>query len=92
MQPRNIACLISVGIQVCSLAKPTIMSIWRPGESLLVLHNAKIKTAGSDRDLRAAQAPVVGDLGSKGRIIVFSYGAESSGIQQSPGPGGAGLR
>ncbi len=82
MNPANIPCLTSAGINVCSLANNHVLDWGYDGlkETLLTLEKAGIKTAGAGPDLDSAEAPAVIEAPGKGRVIVFSCGLESSGI------------
>jgi poly-gamma-glutamate synthesis protein (capsule biosynthesis protein) len=42
-----------------------------------------VKSAGAGRDLAEARAPAVIDLGGAGRVLVFAFGTESSGVPPS---------
>ena len=50
-----------------------------PRKTLRVLHEAGLRTAGAGNDLDEAAAPAVLETRS-GRLLVFSYGARSSGV------------
>jgi poly-gamma-glutamate synthesis protein (capsule biosynthesis protein) len=50
---------------------------------LETLDNANIKRAGAGLDLLEAEAPAVLTVKGKGKVIVFSFGLESSGIPGS---------
>jgi poly-gamma-glutamate capsule biosynthesis protein CapA/YwtB (metallophosphatase superfamily) len=49
-------------------------------ETLETLRNARLPTAGAGRDGAEAAAPAIVDLGAKGRVLVFAFGNETSGI------------
>jgi poly-gamma-glutamate synthesis protein (capsule biosynthesis protein) len=82
MNPKNIACLTAAKIDFCSLANNHILDWGYSGltETLETLRRAKVKFAGAGRNLEEAEAPAVMEVHGKGRVIVFSFGAGSSGI------------
>lgn len=84
MHPGNVSLLSTAGIDVCSLANNHVID-WGYGgltETHETLRKARIRTAGAGRTRTEAEAPAVMELGAKGRVIVFSFGAESSGIPE----------
>jgi len=85
MNPENVPCLTVAKIDFCSLANNHILDWGYPGlaETLDTLRKVNIKSAGADRNLEEAEAPVSLDVKGKGRVIVFSYGSETSGIPLS---------
>jgi poly-gamma-glutamate capsule biosynthesis protein CapA/YwtB (metallophosphatase superfamily) len=82
MNPKNIACLTAAKIDFCSLANNHILDWGYSGlqETLETLRKAKMKFAGAGRNLEEAGAPAVMEVYGKGRVIIFSFGAGSSGI------------
>ena len=82
MNPKNIACLTAAKIDFCSLANNHILDWGYSGltEALETLRKAKVKFAGAGRNLEEAGAPAVMEVHGKGRVILFSFGAGSSGI------------
>jgi len=82
MHPANLPCLAAAGIDCCVLANNHVLDWERAGleETLSVLKGAGIRTAGAGGDSREASAPAVLDLGGRGRVLVFAFGVESSGI------------
>jgi len=82
MYPENIPSITSARIDFCSLANNHILDWGYSGlrETLETLKKAKVKTAGAGQNLREAEAPAVLKVRGKGRVIVFSYGSETSGI------------
>jgi poly-gamma-glutamate synthesis protein (capsule biosynthesis protein) len=82
MHPRNIPCITSAGIDCCVLANNHVLDWGYKGlqETLQTLTDANIKTAGAGKHAEQAGVPVVLEVGKKGRVIVFAYGMESSGI------------
>ncbi len=82
MHPDNIACLAAARIDCCCLANNHVLDWGYQGllETLETLKGAGIKVAGSGRDLREAESPAVIEVIGKGRVLVFSFGSETSGI------------
>jgi poly-gamma-glutamate capsule biosynthesis protein CapA/YwtB (metallophosphatase superfamily) len=82
MHPANIPCLTVAAVDCCVLANNHVLD-WGPAgleETLATLTKAGLKYAGADRTLDKAQAPAVIDVPSRGRVVVLSFGTESSGI------------
>lgn len=84
MHPENIKALTTAGINHCSLANNHIMDWGRPGleETLKTLQNEGIKYSGAGQNQDLAKMPSILQAGSE-RVLVFSYGARSSGIPSS---------
>jgi poly-gamma-glutamate synthesis protein (capsule biosynthesis protein) len=82
MHPANVACLTAARIDVCALANNHVLDYGRAGleETLATLAAAGLKTAGAGRDLAEAQRPATLERPGGQRVIVFSLGAEASGI------------
>ena len=82
MHPENIACLTAAKIDYCSLANNHILDWGYSGltETLETLKKVNVKSAGAGQNLREAETPAVMEIEGKGRVIVFSYGLETSGI------------
>jgi poly-gamma-glutamate capsule biosynthesis protein CapA/YwtB (metallophosphatase superfamily) len=91
MNPANIPCLTVAHIDCCLLANNHVLDWGYEGltETLETLHTVNIKTAGAGPDAKAASAPAILPIQDKGRVLVFSYGLESSGV---PPDWGAGAR
>jgi poly-gamma-glutamate synthesis protein (capsule biosynthesis protein) len=85
MHPENVASLTVAKINHCSLANNHILDWGYSGllETLESLKKANINIAGAGRNLREAEAPSVMKIAGKGRVIVFSFGFETSGIPSS---------
>ncbi len=85
MNPDNIPCITAAGIDCCVLANNHVLDWGHTGldETLGILKQAKIRTAGAGRHIEQAQAPAVMAVPGKGRALVFSYGSETSGIPWS---------
>lgn len=82
MHPENIPIFKTAGIDICALANNHVLDWGYAGllETLDSLNKAHIKTAGAGRNLLEAQAPAVHNVPERGRVVVFSFGLETSGI------------
>ena len=82
MHPENIGCLTIAKIDYCSLANNHVLDWGYAGltETLETLRKANIHSAGAGEILQEAEKPVVMEVEGKGRVIVFSFGLETSGI------------
>ncbi|MEA3412780.1 MAG: CapA family protein [Pseudomonadota bacterium] len=82
MHPKNIAVLTAAGIDCAVMANNHVLDWGQSGltETLSTLHDAGIKTAGAGADIGSATTPAILKVGDNSRVLVFSYGAESSGI------------
>ncbi len=82
MHPDNIAVLTAAAIDYCSLANNHTIDWGYQGltETLEVLAQAGIRSAGAGRNLHEAERPAVLPVAGKGRVLAFSYGMTSSGI------------
>jgi poly-gamma-glutamate synthesis protein (capsule biosynthesis protein) len=82
MHPRNIPCLTAANIDGCTLANNHVLDWGHAGlkETLATLKQAHIKTAGAGANDKEAQAPALFEIPGKGRVILFSFGDESSGV------------
>ena len=82
MSPANAACLAAARIDCCVLANNHVLDWGVPGleETLATLHGAGIRTAGAGRSAAEAAAPAILDAPAGGRVLVFAYGLESSGV------------
>jgi poly-gamma-glutamate synthesis protein (capsule biosynthesis protein) len=85
MHPENISYITVAKIDYCSLANNHILDWGYLGltETVETLKKANVKSAGVGQNLREAEAPAVLEVEGKGRVIVFSYGLETSGIPLS---------
>lgn len=85
MNPENIPCLTAAKIDCCTLANNHVLDWGYSGlvETLQTLKGENIKCAGAGRDLKEAQSPASMIVKGKGRVIVFSFGSETSGILPS---------
>lgn len=84
MHPNNIPCITAAKMDFCSLANNHILDWGEKGliETIETLKKAGLKWAGAGRNIEEAAAPAVMEVGRKGRVIVFSFGAETSGVPQ----------
>jgi poly-gamma-glutamate synthesis protein (capsule biosynthesis protein) len=85
MHPDNIACITAAKIDCCALANNHVLDWGYAGlvETLNTLKKAGIKAAGAGANIRKAQAPAILPVSEKGRVLVFSFGSETSGIPWS---------
>jgi poly-gamma-glutamate capsule biosynthesis protein CapA/YwtB (metallophosphatase superfamily) len=85
MHPANAPCLSAAKIDCCVLANNHVLDWERVGleETLATLKSYGIGTAGAGANRAQAEAPAVVDLGSRGRVVVFGFGTESSGIPRA---------
>ncbi|MCA1782445.1 MAG: CapA family protein [Intrasporangiaceae bacterium] len=85
MNPENLGCLLAVHPDVCVLANNHILDFGRLGlvDSLTALHGAGLKTVGAGRTREQARAPAEVPLTGGGRLVVFAFGHESSGVARA---------
>ncbi len=85
MHPENVPCLTAAGVDCCVLANNHVLDWGTAGlrETLDALRTAGIETAGAGADLQEATAPAVLEVGTGRRVLVFAYGAESSGVPKA---------
>lgn len=85
MNPDNIPCITAADIECCALANNHVLDWGYQGlaETLDTLRKANIKTIGAGANIEEARAPVVMPVSGKGRVLVFSFGSETSGIPWS---------
>jgi poly-gamma-glutamate synthesis protein (capsule biosynthesis protein) len=82
MHPRNVACLTAAGFDCCALANNHVLDWGYSGleETLETLKGAGLACAGAGRNNQEAALPAVMEIPGRGRVIVFSFGSETSGI------------
>lgn len=82
MHPANAPCLTAAAVDCCVLANNHVLDWKYAGleETLATLTKVGIKITGAGRTLNEAQAPAVMEVAGKGRVVVFSFGSETSGI------------
>lgn len=85
MNPQNLPCLSVASPDACALANNHVLDFGHRGlaETLDSLSSAGIAAAGAGRDTSQAKRPAVIDVEGGGRVIIFSFGAGSSGIPPS---------
>lgn len=84
MHPENIPCLTAAQIDCCVLANNHVLDWGYAGlaDTLDTLHRVDLETAGAGRNSVEAEAPAIMEVAGKGRVLVFSFGSETSGIPQ----------
>jgi poly-gamma-glutamate capsule biosynthesis protein CapA/YwtB (metallophosphatase superfamily) len=82
MHPRNVGCITAARIDCCCLGNNHVLDWGYDGlaETIQTLDSAGIAHTGAGRNASEAAAPAVLDVPGKGRVLVFSYGAPTSGI------------
>jgi len=82
MHPENIHCITAAGIDCCALANNHVLDWGYLGltETLEALKKVNVKSPGAGQNLAEAKTPAVLEVEEKGRVILFSYGSETSGI------------
>ncbi|HJV13968.1 MAG TPA: CapA family protein [Propionibacteriaceae bacterium] len=83
MNPANLPALAASAPDICVLANNHVLDFGRSGllETLDVLSEAGLRTAGAGRSLREAQAPAIVPISrTGGRLLIFALGSPSSGI------------
>jgi poly-gamma-glutamate capsule biosynthesis protein CapA/YwtB (metallophosphatase superfamily) len=82
MHPDNVPCLTAAGIDCCVLANNHVMDWGYAGlaDTLDALHRAGIATAGAGRNATEAGAPAILPVPGKGRVLVYGWGTEDSGV------------
>lgn len=85
MNPDNLPCIEAAGIDFCSLANNHVLDWGYQGllDTLEALRSANIEFAGAGRDLGEAMAPAIMETDDGCRVIVFSFGLETSGVPSS---------
>jgi poly-gamma-glutamate capsule biosynthesis protein CapA/YwtB (metallophosphatase superfamily) len=85
VSPDNAECLAAAAIDCCVLANNHVLDWGRAGlsETLATLAQLGIKTAGAGRNIDEAAAPAMLDFHRKGRVLVFSFAFQSSGVPRS---------
>lgn len=82
MHPKNMSCLTAAKLDCCALANNHVLDWGYQGltETLQSLREAGLQTTGAGQNLAEANTPAIMKVQGKGRVVVFSYGLESSGI------------
>jgi poly-gamma-glutamate synthesis protein (capsule biosynthesis protein) len=96
MHPDNLPCLTAAGIDCCVLANNHVIDWGYQGlkETLDSLHRAGIAVAGAGLDAAAAAAPAQLEVAGKGRVLVFAWATEDSGVppEWAAGPSRPGVQ
>ena len=84
MHPDNVPLLEAAGFDVMELANNHVLDWGYAGlaETLETLHRAGLRTAGAGLNRTEAEAPAVIETAGGRRVIVFAFGARSSGIPE----------
>ncbi|HXD42918.1 MAG TPA: CapA family protein [Ramlibacter sp.] len=82
MNPANLPCLTSAGIDCCVLANNHVLDWGRAGlaQTLASLHQAGLRTAGAGANAQEAAAPAAIGTAPGGRVLVFAFASPSSGV------------
>ena len=82
MHPENAGVLTAAGLDLCVLANNHVMDFGSAGlvETLDTLARSGLRTTGAGRNLEEARHPATIDLQAGGRLVVFGFGTEGSGI------------
>lgn len=82
MSPANLPCIAAAHPDCCVLANNHVMDWGYRGldETLDALRRTGIRSAGAGRDRDEAAAPATIDLGKGGRVVVYAFATESSGV------------
>jgi poly-gamma-glutamate synthesis protein (capsule biosynthesis protein) len=82
MNPDNLPCLTRAGIDCCVLANNHVLDWGHAGlaQTLACLHGAGVRVAGAGANAQEASAPAVIELAPGGRVLVFAFGAPTSGV------------
>jgi poly-gamma-glutamate capsule biosynthesis protein CapA/YwtB (metallophosphatase superfamily) len=82
MHPANVDCLIAARIDCCVLSNNHVLDWGQQGlnETLQVVRQAGLNTAGAGADGAEAWAPATLPLDQRGHLLVFACGTSSSGI------------
>ena len=88
MSSENADCLSAAAIDCCVLANNHVIDWGRSGllDTLAALERLNIKAAGAGRNAFEAAAPATLNLANEARLLVFSFGAVTSGIPRSWAP------
>jgi poly-gamma-glutamate capsule biosynthesis protein CapA/YwtB (metallophosphatase superfamily) len=85
MSPESADCLTAAAIDCCVLANNHILDWGRVGliDTVTTLGDLQIKTAGAGRNLDEATAPASLQITGKGRVLIFSFAAVTSGTPRN---------
>jgi poly-gamma-glutamate synthesis protein (capsule biosynthesis protein) len=93
MHPRNIPCLQAAQIDCAVLANNHVLD-WGYGglaETMTVLRQGGLRPTGAGMTKLQAHAPGIIDLGTRGRVLIFAFASESSGVPRAWGVGERGM-
>jgi poly-gamma-glutamate capsule biosynthesis protein CapA/YwtB (metallophosphatase superfamily) len=90
MHPKNGPCLTAGRIDFCSLANNHVLDWGYSGlkDTLETLARMKVKSAGAGLNLEEAESPALLEAGEKGRVVVFAFASETSGVPKGWGASG----
>lgn len=85
MSPDNLGSLTVARPDACALANNHVLDFGTHGlcDTLDALTGAGLRAVGAGRDAEQACRPVTIDVPGAGRVVIFSWGMESSGIPSS---------
>jgi poly-gamma-glutamate capsule biosynthesis protein CapA/YwtB (metallophosphatase superfamily) len=85
MHPANVPVLTAADIDCCVLANNHLLDWSQAGllETLRTLEDAGIRCAGAGRDVDQAAVPAILPTAGDARVLVFAFGATSSGIPRT---------
>ncbi len=85
MSPENLPCLTVARPDACALANNHVLDFGYGGlaDTREALTAARIPAVGAGRDGDEARRPVIVPTQGGGRVIIFSFGARSSGIPET---------
>ena len=85
MHPENVASLTAAGIDYTALANNHVLDWGYAGleETIREIRKARIGCSGAGEDLGHAVKPEIIEVEDTGRVIIYSWGTESSGIPLS---------
>ena len=85
ISPENADCLTAAAVDCCVLANNHILDWGRSGllDTVTTLASLQIKTAGAGRNLDEATAPASLQITGKGRVLIFSFAAVTSGTPRN---------
>ena len=85
VSPENADCLTAAAIDCCVLANNHVLDWGRAGllDTLTTLERLQIKSTGAGRNLDEASTPAVLQITGKGRVLVFSFAAVTSGTPRN---------
>jgi poly-gamma-glutamate synthesis protein (capsule biosynthesis protein) len=85
ISPQNADCLTAAAADCCVLANNHVLDWGRAGllDTLTTLERLRIKSAGAGRNLADASTPAALQVAGKGRVLVFSFAAVTSGTPRS---------